>query len=64
MQPVNVPCYQTVPITTYEPDDEMRIEVDGASLPGGCTLDKHPTYKSEFIPGQPVFADRVTCRLP
>jgi hypothetical protein len=51
-------------ITTYEPDDEMRVEVDRDSLPAGCTLDKHPTYKSEFIPGQPVFADRVTCRLP
>ena len=51
-------------ITTYEPDDEMRVEVDKESLPAGCTLDKHPTYKSEFVPGQPVAADRVTCRLP
>jgi hypothetical protein len=51
-------------ITTYEPDDEMRVEVDKELLPAGCTLDKHPTHKSEFIPGQPVFADRVTCRLP
>ena len=51
-------------ITTYEPGDEMRVEVDKASLSDGCTLDKHPTYKSEFVPGTPVFADRVTCRLP
>jgi hypothetical protein len=51
-------------ITTYEPDDQMRLEVDKDSLPAGCTLDKHPTYKSEFVPGMPVFADRVTCRLP
>jgi hypothetical protein len=51
-------------ITTQDPDDVMRIEVDQASLPAGCTLDKHPTYKSEFVPGQPVYADRVTCRLP
>jgi len=51
-------------ITTYEPDDEMRVEVDKETLPAGCVLDKHPTYKSEFVPGTPVFADRVTCRLP
>lgn len=51
-------------ITTYAPGDELRVEVDKASLPAGCTLDQHPTYKSEFVPGQPVFADRVTCRLP
>ena len=51
-------------ITTFEPDDYMRVEVDKASVPTGCTLDKHPTYKAEFVPGMPVFADRVTCRLP
>jgi hypothetical protein len=51
-------------ITSYEPTDDMRIEVDKASLPPACTLDKHPTHKAEFIPGQPVYADRVTCRLP
>ena len=51
-------------ITTFEPDDYMRVEVDKTALPAGCTLDKHPTYKSEFVPGQPVHADRVTCRLP
>ena len=51
-------------IATYDAEDSIRFEVDRASLPAGCTLDKHPTYKSEFVPGQPVFADRVTCRLP
>jgi ABC-type uncharacterized transport system substrate-binding protein len=51
-------------ITTYDPTDDMRVEVDKASLPAACTLDKHPTHKAEFIPGNPVFADRVTCRLP
>jgi ABC-type uncharacterized transport system substrate-binding protein len=51
-------------ITTYEPDDYMRVEVDKASVPANCTLDKHPTRKSEFVPGHPVFADRVTCRQP
>lgn len=51
-------------ITTYDPEDNMRLEVDKAALSPGCVLDKHPTHKSEFIPGNPVFADRVTCRLP
>lgn len=51
-------------ITTYDGDDFMRVEVDKATLPAGCTLDKHPSYKAEFVPGMPVFADRVTCRLP
>ena len=51
-------------ITTYEPEDFIRIEVDKASLPAACTLGKHPTYKSEFVPGKPVFADIVSCKLP
>jgi hypothetical protein len=51
-------------ITTYDADDMIRFEVDKASLPAQCAPDKHPTYKSEFVPGQPVFADRVSCRLP
>lgn len=55
---------KTFTITTYDPEDLIRFEVDKASLPTGCTLDKHPTYKSEFVPGLKVFADRVTCRLP
>jgi hypothetical protein len=51
-------------ITTFEPDDFIRVEVDKASLPTDCSLDKHPAYKSEFVKGKPVFADRVTCKLP
>ena len=53
-----------VSITTFDPDDFIRIEVDKASVPAGCTLDKHPSYKAEFMPGHPVFADTVTCQLP
>jgi ABC-type uncharacterized transport system substrate-binding protein len=55
---------RTVSITTYDPDDFMRIEVDKTSLPAGCALAKHPAYKAEFIRGYPVFADTVTCQLP
>jgi ABC-type uncharacterized transport system substrate-binding protein len=51
-------------ITTYDPDDFMRVEVDKGRLSADCTLDKHPSHKAEFVPGHPVFADRVTCRLP
>ncbi len=51
-------------ITTYDPEDYMRVVIDKASLSKGCTLDKHPSRKSEFIPGRPVYADRVTCHLP
>ena len=51
-------------ITTYDPEDFIRIEVDKASVPKGCTLGKHPSYKAEFIRGYPVFADQVTCQLP
>jgi len=55
---------KTFSITTYDPDDFMRVEVDKNALSPGCTLDKHPTHKAEFVPGHPVFADGVTCRLP
>lgn len=51
-------------ITTYDPEDFVRIEVDKASLPKDCTLAKHPSYKAEFVRGYPVFADIVSCRLP
>lgn len=51
-------------ITTFDPEDYVRIEVDKASLPDRCKLGKHSTYKSEYVPGHPVFADRVSCRLP
>ncbi len=51
-------------VVTFDSEDFIRFEVDKATLPKGCTLDKHPTYKSEFVPGKPVFADRVSCKLP
>lgn len=51
-------------ITTYDPEDFIRVEVDKTKVPAGCSLGKHPTYKSEFIPGQPVSADMVSCKLP
>jgi ABC-type uncharacterized transport system substrate-binding protein len=51
-------------VTTYDPEDFMRFEVDKAKVPAGCKLAKHPTYKSEFVPGHPVFADTVSCKLP
>ena len=50
-------------LTTFDPDDFIRIEVDKTSVPAGCRLAKHPTYKAEFIRGYPVFADSVTCQL-
>jgi ABC-type uncharacterized transport system substrate-binding protein len=53
-----------VSITTFDPDDFIRIEVDKAAVPAGCKLAKHPSYKAEFVRGHPVFADTVTCQLP
>ena len=53
-----------VSIATFDPDVFMRIEVDKNSVPAGCTLAKHPTYKAEFIRGYPIFSDVVTCQLP
>jgi ABC-type uncharacterized transport system substrate-binding protein len=55
---------KSLSIVTFDHEDFIRIEVDKASLSAGCALDKHPTYKSEFVPGKPVFADRVSCKLP
>ena len=54
----------TLSVTTYDPEDFVRIEVDKDSLPHGCILAKHPGYKAEFVRGYPVFADLVTCKLP
>ncbi|MBS0518973.1 MAG: DUF1007 family protein [Proteobacteria bacterium] len=51
-------------ITTFDPEDFIRVEVDKNTLPADCRLGKHPTYKSEFVPGHPVFADMVSCKLP
>jgi Protein of unknown function (DUF1007) len=53
-----------VSVTTLDPEDFIRVAVDKASRPANCTIGKHPTYKSEFVPGRPVFADLTSCRLP
>jgi len=55
---------KTVQVTTFDPDDFIRVEVDKHHVPAGCMLAKHPTYKAEFVRGHPVFADTVTCQLP
>ena len=55
---------KSVSIASYDPEDFIRIEVDRESVPTGCTLAKHASYKAEFIRGYPVFADVVTCQLP
>ena len=55
---------KSLSIVTYDPDDFMRLEVDKASIPAGCTLSKNPAHKTEFVRGYPVFADIVTCQLP
>ncbi len=51
-------------ITTFDPDDFIRIEVNKDQIPAGCALAKSTTYKAEFVRGYPVFADTVTCQLP
>ena len=55
---------KTLQVTTYDPDDFIRIEVNKDQIPAGCTLAKHPSLMSEFIRGYPVIADTVTCQLP
>lgn len=55
---------KSVSIVTYDPDDFMRLEIDKASIPAGCTLSRNPAHKTEFVRGYPVFADIVTCQLP
>jgi hypothetical protein len=51
-------------VTTLDPEDFIRVAVDKAAKLANCTIGKHPTYKSEFMPGRPVFADLTSCRLP
>jgi len=53
-----------VSVTTLDPEDFIRVAVDKAARPANCTVSKHPTYKSEFVPGRPFFADLTSCRLP
>lgn len=63
---------KTLSVTSVDPEDFIRIEADrktpheiiGKTEGAKCTLDKHPTLKSEYWPGNPIFADRVTCTLP
>ena len=55
---------KTLTITTYDPEDFIRVDVDKTKVLANCTLRKHPSYKSEFIPGHPVPADMVSCKLP
>jgi Protein of unknown function (DUF1007) len=51
-------------ITTFDPEDFIRVVAGKPSHQANCTIGKHPTYKSEFVPGRPVFADVTSCRLP
>ena len=53
-----------VQVTTFDPDDFIRVEVNKDQVPAGCMLAKHPTYTAEFVRGYPVQADSVTCQLP
>lgn len=55
---------KTVSVTTFDPEDFIRIEADQKAVAAGCKLAKHPTHKAEFIRGYPIFADVVTCQLP
>jgi hypothetical protein len=61
---------KTVAVAAIDPEDFVRIELEKKTpweVIGGsatCVVDKHPTVKSEYWPGYPFFADRVTCKLP
>ena len=56
---------KTFSITTFDPDDFIRIEVNKDQIPAGLfPLAKSTAYKAEFVRGYPVFADTVTCQLP
>jgi hypothetical protein len=61
---------KTVAVTSIDPEDFVRIELDKKAaweVIGGkatCTVDKSTTVKSEYWPGNPFYADRVTCKLP
>ncbi|MBV9833059.1 MAG: DUF1007 family protein [Alphaproteobacteria bacterium] len=63
---------KTLSVASVDPEDFIRIEADrkapyeivGKAEGAKCNVDKHPTVKSEYWPGNPFFADRVTCTLP
>src|SRR6185436_3502643 len=45
---------KTFSITTFDPDDFIRIEVKKDQIPAGCSLAKSTTLKAEFVRGYPV----------
>ena len=59
-----------VAVTSIDTEDFVRIELDKKApweVIGGtatCVVDKHTSIKSEYWPGNPFYADRVTCKLP
>ena len=61
---------KTVAVSAIDPEDFVRIELDKKTpweIVGGnatCAVDKNNAAKSEYWPGNPFFADRVTCKLP
>ncbi|HJQ60031.1 MAG TPA: DUF1007 family protein [Vineibacter sp.] len=61
---------KSVSITSLDAEDFVRIELDKKTpweVIGGsanCAVDKHTSVKSEYWPGNPFLADRVTCKLP
>jgi hypothetical protein len=61
---------KTVAVSSIDTEDFVRIELERKAaweVIGGsatCAVDKHTGIKSEYWPGNPFFADRVTCKLP
>jgi hypothetical protein len=61
---------KTAAVSSIDPEDFVRIELDRKApweIIGGsatCAVDKNNAVKSEYWPGNPFFADRVTCKLP
>ena len=51
-------------VTSLDPDDFVRLEVNKDAVPAECKLGKSRTYKAEYIRGYPVWADAVSCQLP
>ncbi len=61
---------KVIAVTSIDTEDFVRIELDKKAaweVVGGnaaCAVDKHTSVKSEYWPGNPFYADRVTCKLP
>jgi hypothetical protein len=61
---------KSVAVSAIDPEDFVRIELDKKApweIVGGnatCVVDKHTSVKSEYWPGNPFYADRVSCKLP